>query len=1143
MIDGGVQSFDPYGENSEYHPFGRNYGDPRLNILGHVLFGHNYMPKPSSGQSEYDAFLQKERSAHFMNLQRSQFANNPLFESTGMSGGLMNQLGIMASPDSSISRLLSPVLGGNPMAASMGLYASMAGANVMGNFGRTSSLTEEEAKGTMESFTNNFYKSQSYEGAGGYHEELVSNTRKFLKDRANDGEAGKRYLADLGIKPEQIDSFDPTRANTAGMQADLEKSLKETDENIRKALQDRVKKQLESHKIASKEDVDKAMQDPTGMAVSTLIANVDTRQQEVVKKIKDNMTTKAGVANRFDKLLNEIDQAKTPEERKEAEKKLRKGVDIKSDGDRPLYHEAGILDLFGESELTLKGYRPKDEKKRKEFEALLDKEGLLDPEKTKDFVAKSRDLDTIEKTILESERKPKKFNGINFENTRGYNIEDFTGAFQKASELRALGDTRGMSPQAAAKDFMQNSGEFMAAAKSLFGNKSGAELVEDTSRLVGRDKLDLRSKEGVSEISDLLRKAKATARVAGVSLNTMFGIIDSANELVRNNPQLQYASQSAVSSLAIKSIKTAADMGMQLSGEDYRKLGGAQGIAGAEVREQLDYAQSTKGGEVAAWLQAAKDNGKLPEAIAAYKRGEFSFENIQNGTGLATLSSLTGKSASELIALGSKENAVMQQQAMKDKDIFGAITEGSKNDILNDFYDTNALRGREGTEDVVKEKFKQSQLKGESVGDFFQREFVSANSAYGNYAGANSAVKYKNTIIKDLLDSQRDPEQRKAIDERIEKEAKIQEDMSKKYGRINAPAITQAMSALAGNKFDGSLTEALTGIFAVDGSNEAKRPGYTKAKKATEEAAEIIRTTSDKEITKDDKFSGKLKEIVQGRIDAAKASGDTESVKDLAGKDAKFLDKGNLELMMDQGAALRSDRSLGTTGASRKKRLDELEAEFYKTDSKMEGSTEARQQKKKTLQALRAHRELGTLEDDKAFELATSGTAAGILAGETQAEIASQRKALEKEGRKESIETMDLRLNQAVQAGTKGGAYLENSKEILEAQAYYKQKYGSDASSKMLEDYAKRDSDKEEDQDNYFKKNKLKDKGVLGTLLSTTTDDINTKKQQAAAMGQSPTEATQDLNTTMQAVVKLLGEDAGLGGQLKKLVTALGELK
>lgn len=1138
MIDGGVQSFDPYGEHSEYHPFGRNYGDPRLNILGHALFGHSYMPKPSSGQSEYDAFLQKERSAHFMNLQRGQFASNPLFQSMGISEGFMNHLGILASPDSGISRLLSPVLGGNPMAASMGLYASMAGANVMGNFERFSPLTEEEAKGTMESFTNNFYKSQSYEGPGGYHEELVSNTRKFLKDRANDREAGKRYLADLGIKPEQIDSFDPTGANTSAMKGDIEKALKETDENIRKALQDRVKKQLESHNIASKDAIDKAMQDPTGKSVITLIENVDTRQQEVVKKIKDNMTAKSGMANRFDKILDEVENAKTPEERKAKEIKLRKGTDLGSGA-----HEAGILDLFGESELTMSGYRPKDEKKRKEYEALLTKEGTLDPEKTRDFINKSKELDPLEKIYLESERKPKKFKGINFENTRGYNIEDFTGAFQKATELRALGNTKGMSPQAAAKEFMQNSGEFMAAAKSLFGNKSGQELVEDTSRLVGRDKLDLRSKEGVAEISDLLRKAKATARVAGVSSNTMFGIIDAANELVRNNPQLQYANQSVVSSLAIKSIKTAADMGMQLSAEDYRKLGGAQGIAGAEVREQLDYAQSTKGGEVAAWLQAAKDNGKLPEAIAAYKRGEFSFENIQNGTGLATLSSLTGKSASELIALGSKENAVMQQQAMKDKDIFGAITEGSKNDILNDFYDTNALRGQEGTEDVVKEKFKQSQLKGESVEDFFQREFVSANASYGNYAGVNSAVKYKNTIIKDLLDSQRDPEQRKAIDERIEKEAKIQEDMSKKYGRINAPAITQAVSALAENKFDGSLTTALTGIFAVDGSNETKRPGYEKARKATEEAAEIIRTTSDKEITKDDKFSGKLREIVQGRIDAANASGDTESVKGLAGKDAKFLKQDDIESMIAQGSALRGDRSLGTTGESRKKRLDELEAEFEKTGGKMEGSEEARRQKAKTLSALRTHRELGTLEDNKAFELATSGTAAGVLAGETQAEIASQRKVLEKEARKESIETMDLRLNQAVESGVKGGAYQENAKEIADAQAYYKQKYGSEASSKMLEDYGKRDSDKEEDQDNYFKKNKLKDKGVLGTLLSTTTDDINTKKQQAAAMGQSPTEATQDLNGTMQSIVKLLGEDAGLGKTLKSLVDVLGGFK
>jgi hypothetical protein len=440
----------------------------------------------------------------------------------------------------------------------------------------------------------------------------------------------------------------------------------------------------------------------------------------------------------------------------------------------------------------------------------------------------------------------------------------------------------------------------------------------------------------------------------------------------------------------------------------------------------------------------------------------------------------------------------------------------------------------------VQRKFKEARRKGESVESFFQREFVTANASVGNYAGANSAVKYKNTIIKDLLDSELDDTQRQAMDQRISQEAKIQEDLSKKFGRINAPAITQAMNALAGNKFDGSLTEALVGIYA--GNNDSKRISL----EGTEEAAELIRTTSDADLTKDDKFSKKIRSIIRGRIWSAQAEGREESVKNLKADDEgenAGLRQDDLKNMLDMGAALRGDRSIGTTAESRKKRLDELEAEFKDTGGKMEGTSEARTQKIKTLEALRNHQKIGTLEDNKAFELATSGTAAGILAGVTQSEVASQKKQLEEQSRAESITTMDERLNAAVQLGQQGGAYKENAAEIEDARKYYQEKYGSEASAKMLEDYAKRDSSKDEDQDNYFKKNKLNENGALSGLLSSTTDDINSKKQQLDAMGKSPTEATQDLNATMQGIMQLLGEDKGLGKTLKNLSDTLLQLR
>ena len=1126
----GVQSFDPYGEHSEYHGFGRNYGDPRLNLIGSVLFGHGYMPKPESGQSAYDAFLQKERSAHFMNLQRSSFGNNPVLSQFGMSGGLMQQLGTMASPDSSISRLLSPVMGGNPMAASMQLYAGMAGANVMGNFGRTSSITEEETTSTMKEMMKGFYKTQQYEGSGGYRQELVANTRKFLKDRANEGKAGQKYLKDLGIDPDKIDTYDPTPAATSGIRSDLTKSLAENDEKIKKSLQDRVKKQIEEQGIASSSEIEKAMQDTSGNEAVSLLNKYEDKQKKVTRQLKDSIEAKMAKANEMDNQLTDIENEPDKNVRRVRQDKLQE--EIKSH-----------FDL-------------KDEKQKAQYEYLLkEKSGIidsvfgsdeLDPVKTREYIANSRELDIRQKTMLEAEGRPTKIKGIDFENTRGYKIEDYTSAFVKASELRALGDRKGSTIQEAGRDFQKNAGQWMDAAKSVFGDKSGSELVESTSRLVGKDKLDLSSAKGVGEASDLLRKVKATARVAGVSLNTMLSIIDSANDLVRNNPQLQFASQTAVTNLSMKAVQTAASLGTALKAEDYRQMGGAQGIAGAEVKEGLEYAQSSKGAAVAAWLQAAKDNGKLDEAIEAFQKGEFSAESLATGQGLDKLASLTGRSTAEVVAMGHSSNAVMQQRALKDQKIFEAVSQQGKEDRARDFYSSHMLTGELGangvntnSEEEVNRRFAESQARGESLDAFFNKEFISKN--VGNPEAQGAAVKYEQTLKERLINSQRSKEE-DVIAARVKAAADTQEETSKKFAAIQAPVVTQAISALMEGKTGKNLTEALTGIFAVKGEDDPRRQGFEGANKAVQEAAEIMRKNvgGDKELYKPGTKGGiseKLNDLVRGRIKAAKAIEDTRSTK---GMEANLTPEG-LQRLVESGGQLRSDPNLDTA-AKRKQRLQELEEEAaggFKGSSK-----EQRDIKERTLDALRKHKSLGTLEDDAAFKAATGGTVAGVLGGATLAQVAAEKKRLLQESKNEDVQTMDVYLSEASQKTNKEGTITSDAQEVQQARAYYVEKYGEkDASAKMLEEYEKRGISDEDNKDNYFRQNKISEKGRLAGILVSTSEKIASDKQKVEGMGKSPTEATQDLNATMQNIAKLFNEDSGLGKVLTKLVDAIGGLK
>ena len=139
-----------------------------------MLFRSNYMPQPLNGQSMYDSLIQRERSRQFAQLQASSFGNNALFKNLGIEGSpIMSMLGMMAaSPDSMTGKLLNNVLGGNPMAASMQLYAGLAGSTQMGAFGRLDSISAGETESVMQSLANNFYKRQEYEGSGGIREGL-----------------------------------------------------------------------------------------------------------------------------------------------------------------------------------------------------------------------------------------------------------------------------------------------------------------------------------------------------------------------------------------------------------------------------------------------------------------------------------------------------------------------------------------------------------------------------------------------------------------------------------------------------------------------------------------------------------------------------------------------------------------------------------------------------------------------------------------------------------------------------------------------------------------------------------------------------------------------------------------------------------
>jgi hypothetical protein len=594
-----------------------------------------------------------------MKLQRSGFVNNQIFKALGVSeSSTLGAVGrFMGSPDGLLAKGMSPLVGGNPMAAQMQLYAGLSGADVMGNFGRISSIGADEVESTMQALATNFYKGQAYEtgpdGEPGARDYIREKTRSFIEQRIQEGPTGREYLKDLGIDLE-VDS--DGKLTEKGME------------------------QLNQIDITS----------PEGGEESQLAQN-----------IKDRVRRKRQVSTTLDvdveKLIDESDETLRKEYNQHLEDQLKK------------YNVA--------TEDELKKLRNKNT-------------GELDTGKVRELLSRTAELDPIEKLAMEGEayREGKtRFTGFNFEKSRGFKLEDFTSAFNKAAELRLLGDNKGESPAAVMAQFSENAGGVLDAARSLFGKElSGSELVDRISEFVGTSAYDLTAQQnaiqsrvgggsgmspvsppnvstpgfptapqprinpagfpavsppnlpfgelpptpqsggvpspidplqpgvagvptmtpgtqptpptdvaasgeqsvrsavaGVAEVAgssdvnkdaqsleEILRKAKATARVAGISLQTMFGIIDSAKELARNNPQLQYLNASTATEMSVKAIKTAAQMGSVMSAEDYRKAGGSQGIAAANITAEQEFMQSGFASGFSALLAYSKGKDK-----------------------------------------------------------------------------------------------------------------------------------------------------------------------------------------------------------------------------------------------------------------------------------------------------------------------------------------------------------------------------------------------------------------------------------------------------------------------------------------------------------------------------------------------------
>jgi hypothetical protein len=1384
-----VQSFPAYESSTEYSHMGRNFGNPMLDLMMSMMFGNNLMPSRDSGQSMYDALIQRERSQHFLELQRSGGANNMMFKALGINNNpianIMSSMA-MSSPDSAMGKLMSPLLGGNPMAASMQIYGGFSGANIMGNFGRTNDITVQETESVMDALMNNMYKTQQYEGPGGAKEEINNKTRQKLFDLAETkSKQNDEYLQKMGINVtrnadgkisddtrKQIEKFEiPSgglsekeiaqnrQATASKVNSDISAMLNASDDATAEALDKRVEEQLKAHGIATADQIknarnsgDKATYaskireyldkyEVSGGDVNTpesketrkkLVEALQPNLKELAKTEAQQATEKSKASADFEtklqatgisaleierlKVGGTIDPAKAAEmfkkdaEKAEAHKKVAEGLKpdleklekiqtqqaqtqqaqtqqaaekskVSSALEKKLYG-AGFLapeieqlkvgGTIDPAKLTdaLKKIETKDETKRKAIENLqpdlkgleqaqtqqaaekskvssgletklkdagippaqiekikvggsidatkaveilkqfeegalesksakdeeiesnirtkrttasklaselaevqnLDEEdktksdrikslrermtkelnlsdkeageifdedrGTFSPkgisskgeEKAKKAIRKSSELTPVEEGYQEMKAAKdgeKRYRGYKFENTMGFKAEDFTSAFVQASNLRMLGDSRGSSVAGKMADFSKHAGGTMDAARSLFGDKSGAELLSKISDMTGSS-VDLSSAKGNAEAEKLLRDVKATAEVAGVSINTMLSIIDATKELAANNPRLSGIGAATTTNMAVNAVARAADIGASMSAKEYRQAGGSQTIAADEVASTQAFMSSGLGQQIAAISgltaglgtmvdEEGKEYDPHEKIVEMIRKGEITADTLNSGEAFDKIEKITkGKITRDDVLRGATNKETIKA-GMQDEATTKAMEE-STNAVVNDQFwksaETFGFSQEEYRKTVLEEQAKGE--KGKTASQIF--DTMSRNMP------EELRATYKGRAVRQILDETRGPEERDRVQKRKDERSAADARISRVYAANYSPISQQLIGAIMEGKDFGETADIMGGIFATrDYKKEDTKAAIQKARDAGSEIAKIsAKAEGSQEELKARGLDKAMNKFIQGRKTEAEALGE---------KDATHL-SGDISMEeYEQEAKNLRHADKTSTAKEALATLKDLEA--------LDKKGKLNETEKESLAALRTAKKAGHLDSDAALKLAKSGTLEGLGAATIQAQT---DKNIERVKKEEKTRVLDRLGGDLQEASTQPGGT-----EIKDALAFYEKQglTGSSAIQKMYEDY----QNPTKGAGNFFKDQvtgeakKLDPKGVLATSLRGAADDISkTERKVDSDRGKGAGGPNKELSDALNGLKEMIKSGGGIGDALGKLATALKKL-
>ena len=806
----------------------------------------------------------------------------------------------------------------------------------------------------------------------------------------------------------------------------------------------------------------------------------------------------------------------------QAEAKKSTADSLTTDIDSLMAKEGGKIDK-GMREVLLERMRSSLDLTRDQVEKLRGERsyfglgiGEPDMQKMKDELAKLKvptPFTAGAEKAAEIKKAGSRIQGFDFEKSRGFKLEDFTSGFVKAADLRMLGDQKGKGVAQSAEEFAEVSGGAMSAARAVFGNKSGAELVSKISNIAGAD-VNLGNEQGADKVEELLRKVNATARVAGISIKTMLSIIDAGKQLAANHPALQSTSSAAITQLAMKAVGTAVSLGSTMSATEYRKAGGAQGIASQEIKTAQEFAAGPVGATIAAAYYGATDEQKT--ALDKLLENKPVTGRALDETLRSEMAKVRGISVGKLNMLAT-DNPGLVAEAMKDDRTANKVYESAKPAITAAALE-HFNRAGLSTEELVK-KYK------ESKGDFSQVDALARQYIVPGTQDERVWNHAKIGVREKLEDMLRDPKEKAAytkFKEIRDQSAKDEAVMDKKYSSRYAPIITQVVDALSQGETPKDITSAFTNIFSTENVKTDKaKAALESAKKSGSKMADIIgvKGVSDEALIKKGGLVNALNDFIKNRKDVGEATGDTADTAHLGA-----LSESEVTLAAKMGGHM--DLKNAEQGREELEKLEKLS----KTDAWKDRVYDSSREK---LTVLKALKKADILDSDKAFSVWQRGGVKALTSATVMAAADANFKKTFKEEKTELTKSMSNQFDVLAETNKEDE---NNNWDVNYLKNYYTDKSGTVEYDRMLKDKSKGTGafDKKDFGDYWNDKE-------AGRVLGETQDKIALASSRSDTTSATSPElqSRKDLGDAMNKLIAVLGDGGVIGTGLTQLIKAI----